>query len=111
MPWKGTGVLLAELAEGTMREASVDEQHILLVRRGSEVLAYQGRCPHEGGTLADGELLPDRVICPLHGATFALPTGTIIADPDGITPPSGDVASLSVYPARVVSGRVEVDTG
>ncbi len=111
MAWKGTGVSMTELADGAMREGFAGEEPVLLIRRGDRVLAFQGRCPHEGGTLADGELQTDRVVCPLHGATFEVPSGRILADPDGVTPPSGDVASLRVFPARVSAGAIEVDTG
>lgn len=111
MAWKATGILMADLADGAMREGWVADEPVLLIRHGTNVLAFQGRCPHEGGTLADGELQPGRVVCPLHGATFEVPSGTIVADPDGVTPPSGDVPSLRVYPARVVGGSVEVDLG
>lgn len=111
MPWTRTGVALADLPEGKMHEGYAGEDPVLLVRFGNRVLAFQGRCPHEGGVLADGELQADRVVCPLHGATFELPAGRIVADPDGVTPPSGDVASLRVYPSRVTDGAIEVDTG
>ncbi len=109
MPWKSTGISLADVADGSMREVFVGEQPVLLVRHGGAVLAFQGRCPHEGGVLADGTLEADRLICPLHGATFAVPGGRILADPDGITPPSGDVDSLVAFPTRTTSGGIEVD--
>ncbi len=94
-----------------MRKALVDDRPILLLRRTDALFAFQGRCPHEGGVLANGTLERDRVICPLHGAAFAIPGGTLLTDPDGIAPPSGDVPSLTSYPARVTSGTVEVDLG
>lgn len=92
-----------------MREVLLGEEPVVLVRREGAILAFQGRCPHEGGVLADGELQTDCLICPLHGATFAVPGGQILADPDGIRPPSGEIASLVSYRARVTGGLVEIE--
>ncbi len=109
MSWKSTGLTSREVPEGAMREVLVGEQPILLIHRRGQILAFPGRCPHEGGVLAEGQLEQDRVVCPVHGATFALPAGTIVADPDGITPPSGDVPSLIPLKTRTVADTIEVE--
>jgi nitrite reductase/ring-hydroxylating ferredoxin subunit len=109
MAWTRTGVKSAELPNGAMRDAQVNGTAILLLNLRGQIAAFQGRCPHEEGVLADGTLENDRVVCPLHGATFEVPSGTIVADPDGITPPSGDVPSLRRFPVRVADSEIEVD--
>ena len=109
MGWTATGIASEDLAEGTMREVLLSDEPIMLVRHRGTGLAYQGRCPHEGGVLADGEFREECVVCPLHGATFSIPSGQIVADPDGVRPPSGEVGSLATHPVRVTAGLVEVN--
>ncbi|HZI14515.1 MAG TPA: iron-containing redox enzyme family protein [Myxococcus sp.] len=46
--------------------------------------AVPAACPHRGGDLRKGHLHPQgrSVTCPLHGATFAIPSGQRIGGPD-----------------------------
>ncbi|MBI1847152.1 MAG: Rieske (2Fe-2S) protein [Candidatus Rokubacteria bacterium] len=67
---------------------------------GGRFYATSHQCPHEDGPLAEGWLEGASVICPWHGFDFDLTTGGCKVD-EGLT--------IAVYPARVVSGRVEVD--
>ncbi len=34
-----------------------------------------GSCPHAGASLCDGEIIQQRIICPLHGYKFDVRTG------------------------------------
>jgi len=49
---------------------------ITLARIDNEILACAHKCPHAGGTLADGfvDALGD-IVCPLHGYKFSLQNG------------------------------------
>jgi nitrite reductase (NADH) small subunit len=78
---------------GTIDEIPVGEGRAYIVE-GTEVAVYRLRdgtlralgavCPHRGGPLADG-LIDDRVvICPLHGHTYDLCTGTELTGRDGV---------------------------
>jgi len=109
MTWRPTGVAAATLRPGAMREVMVGSRALVLARVGPLVFAVDAVCPHLGGLLADGSLAGRRLTCPLHGATFDVGTGAVIADPFGLEPPDGSVAPLSSYPTRVESGMVEVD--
>ena len=62
--------------------------------------AVSALCPHEDGPLADGWLEGDAVVCPWHGFDFDLATGACRV---------ADDLSITVFPARVVNGAVEVD--
>jgi uncharacterized membrane protein/nitrite reductase/ring-hydroxylating ferredoxin subunit len=47
---------------------------------------FEDRCPHRGGSLADGCLVDGTVQCPWHGSQFEVKTGRVVAGPakDGI---------------------------
>ena len=111
MAWFKTGVAFKAFPAGTMREVDLDGTGVLLVRLAEDVHALGSICPHEGGILADGTLDGARVKCPVHGATFDAQTGAVLADPDGIEPPTGAIDAETRYPTRVVDGMIEVDLG
>jgi nitrite reductase (NADH) small subunit len=43
--------------------------------RSGQVFATAQRCPHRGGPLADGMLVGEQIVCPLHAFRFDLHTG------------------------------------
>ena len=69
------GVSEAELGEGKMLLGHAEGEAVLLVKRGSDVLALGATCTHYGGPLAEGILVGDTVRCPWHHACFNLRTG------------------------------------
>ena len=109
MTWQPTGVAVATLGAGSMREVTVGHRTLLLVRLSEAVFAVEALCPHLGGLLADGSLEGHRLTCPEHAAVFDARDGSVVADPFGVEPPEGAVAPLDRYPTRIVSGMVEVD--
>lgn len=82
---------------------------ILLVNLGPSIHAVDAICTHEAGLLADGTLEGPNVVCPVHGATFDVKTGAVVADPDGVKPPTGVAGPLQTYPTKVEGGMVWVD--
>ena len=50
-------------------------------------------CTHDGGTLADGELVGNEIICPRHGARFDVRNGKAMCMP-AFTP-------VNTYPVKV----------
>ena len=93
---------LDDIPVGEGRAYAVGDLQIAVFRlRNGTLRATQAVCPHAGGPLADGQLDDSVVLCPLHAAAFDLETG---AARTGHAP-------LTVYPVRVVDGRVSVTTG
>jgi nitrite reductase/ring-hydroxylating ferredoxin subunit/uncharacterized membrane protein len=90
----------AELGEGELRGAEVDGRAIVLARRDGRVHALDDRCAHRGGSLADGELKGDCVVCPLHASEFRLEDGSVERGPSAYPQPVLDV--------RVADGKIEV---
>jgi nitrite reductase/ring-hydroxylating ferredoxin subunit len=109
MPWRSTGVALATLPAGGKQEVLIEGATVLLLRLGPTVFALDGICTHQGGLLVDGTMEDERLICPLHGATYDIPTGKVLADPDGVVPPEGAATPLARYPIKVEGGIISVE--
>ncbi|QHI95290.1 FAD-dependent oxidoreductase [Aristophania vespae] len=96
---------LNSLEEGKIHPLSVAGHAIVLVRRGDEVQALGGRCPHKGAPIDQGALCHtkangDVLVCPWHKAVFSAATGELV-EPIAFAP-------LPTYPVEVIQGRVLV---
>jgi nitrite reductase/ring-hydroxylating ferredoxin subunit/uncharacterized membrane protein len=96
---------LADLPEGKLTGAELnvggEEQRLLLLRYGGEVLATSATCTHVGGPLDEGQLIGgDYVVCPWHGSEFDVRTGGVRHGPATAPVPTFDV--------RVQNGTIEV---
>ena len=65
----------SDLAPGKKMKITAGGQEILLVNIQNTYYAIANKCPHLGGSLYDGNLENNKVICPRHGSTFDLRTG------------------------------------
>jgi nitrite reductase/ring-hydroxylating ferredoxin subunit len=77
---------LATLRAGEAALATVEGQDVAVFRRGDEVLAIGNECPHQGGSLCDGMVEGDIVICPRHGWEFDLRSGACMTVPGEAVP-------------------------
>ena len=59
----------------------VDGEMVALFHVGGQFFAIDDVCTHDGGPLADGELIDHKIACPRHGATFDLRTGAALTMP------------------------------
>jgi nitrite reductase/ring-hydroxylating ferredoxin subunit/uncharacterized membrane protein len=91
----------------TPAEANVDGTKLALVllKRGSTVMALSGSCPHWGGPLAEGKLIDGDgvqpiVECPWHASRFRFSDGAACQGPAA--------SAANVYEARIRDGNVEV---
>uniref|UniRef100_A0A8C9YRE8 Apoptosis inducing factor mitochondria associated 4 n=1 Tax=Sander lucioperca TaxID=283035 RepID=A0A8C9YRE8_SANLU len=67
----------ADLKDGQMKEVTVGDQKVLLVRTQGQYSAVGSQCSHYNAPLIKGALVGDRVRCPFHGACFNVRTGDI----------------------------------
>ena len=67
-----------------MKQVSVGDTEVLLVRIKGQYRAFAAHCPHSGAPLAEGVLSGERVVCPWHHAGFSALSG------DQEEPPGSD---------------------
>ena len=95
------------LAPGEMKKFTVDGNDLLIARLEDGYFALANKCPHMGGSLADGVLEGAVVRCPRHGARFDVRTGENLGEASllFIKMKPGDARS---YPVVVEEGKVYV---
>jgi len=93
-----------QLWDGEMECFHAGDTRILLLKINGQFHAYQGHCPHQGASLAEGELDGGLLTCAAHRWQFDARNG------QGVNPKS---ARLKCFPVRVVERKVliEVDLG
>ncbi len=64
-----------ELAPGQRKLAFIDGRSIVLFNIEGEVHALDNSCPHNGASLASGQLEGRWLRCPAHGLRFDVTTG------------------------------------
>jgi nitrite reductase/ring-hydroxylating ferredoxin subunit len=64
-----------EIPSGRGRTVEVEGLLIALLQSDDEVVALSDRCPHSGGSLGQGWIEADEVVCPLHQWRFKLKDG------------------------------------
>ena len=93
---------LDDLWEGEMEAYDVGNHEVLVVRLSEkEVAAYQGICPHQTISLAEGTLEDDVLTCRAHLWQFDIRTGR------GVNP---EDCRLAIYPVKIEDGAVLVST-
>lgn len=79
--------------------ASAGDEDLVLVRTASGLRAYEGRCPHRGALLGEGELEGGALVCRNHRWRFDLETGER----------QGGPGCLAACPTKEEDGHVLVD--
>jgi nitrite reductase/ring-hydroxylating ferredoxin subunit/uncharacterized membrane protein len=69
------------LEQDQMMLVHVDDRRIVVGRTADGWVAFDDRCPHRGGSLADGMLVCGTVQCPWHGSQFDVRSGAVRAGP------------------------------
>ncbi|TMS07628.1 Apoptosis-inducing factor 3 [Larimichthys crocea] len=97
-----TGMVCQEddLKDGQMKEVTVEDKKVLLVRTQGQYSAVGSQCSHYSAPLIKGTLVGDRVRCPFHGACFNVKTGDIEEYPG--------LDCLPSYKVKVEDGKVYV---
>jgi 3-phenylpropionate/trans-cinnamate dioxygenase ferredoxin subunit len=88
-----------ELAPGRRKLAFIDGRSICLFNVDGKLHALDNSCPHNGASLASGELDGHLLRCPAHGLRFDVTTGRM-AGAGGLC--------VKTFPVHVVEGRLLV---
>jgi nitrite reductase/ring-hydroxylating ferredoxin subunit/uncharacterized membrane protein len=70
-----------ELQVDQMKLVHLDGRRIVLAHTRGGYVAFQDRCTHKGGSLADGVMIDGVVQCPWHGSQFDCRSGAVKAGP------------------------------
>jgi 3-phenylpropionate/trans-cinnamate dioxygenase ferredoxin component len=72
---------LSELEPNRPQTFEIDNRFVVLVSIAGSVYCVDDVCTHDGGTLGDGELEGNCLVCPRHGAKFDVRTGDAVCMP------------------------------
>jgi 3-phenylpropionate/trans-cinnamate dioxygenase ferredoxin subunit len=88
-----------ELAPGQRKLAFINGRSIVLFNIGGTIHAIDNACPHNGASLASGQLEGCVLRCPAHGLRFDVRTGCM---------PGAGGLSLTTFPVRAIDGKLVV---
>lgn len=96
------------MADGELRQSSVDGHELVVAKVNGTYLVADNRCPHLGGRLSKGELEGTVITCHLHHSKFDLATGEVLQWTN-FAGPVRTIAELARHPRslRVYEVRVE----
>jgi nitrite reductase/ring-hydroxylating ferredoxin subunit len=93
-------VKLDELPRHGMRAFMIGGREIVICRTSGGVFALDNVCTHAYARLSEGRLRRERLVCPLHGASFDVRDGRVLGPPAEIP--------LTAHAVRLEGGVVEV---
>ena len=100
MPTEVKVARVADLPPGGGLAVDADGRDIALFNLEGEIVAIGNECPHQSGSLGDGRLEGQIVICPLHGWEFDARSGACMTVPG---------ESVPRYRARIEAGEILVE--
>ncbi len=72
---------IKDLEEGKIKSIDIENLHLIAILKDNKVYVFDGYCTHEDADLANGFLLEDVIICPLHLSQFNIYTGEVMNPP------------------------------
>jgi len=97
----------AELKNGEKKKLVLEGSVLVLANVDGMYYALDNRCPHMGGSLADGALEGTSIVCPKHKTAFDLKTGRVTANGKLAFIPL-KVDNVRAYPVKVDGSDVLV---
>jgi 3-phenylpropionate/trans-cinnamate dioxygenase ferredoxin component len=85
--------VVSEFVEGVLYGKRVGGKSVVVTRANGRFYALSNVCTHQGFTISPGTTDGVTLLCPVHGAVFAVGTG------EPLEGPAGD--PLTVYAVRV----------
>ncbi len=94
-----------ELSKRKKKKIAFENREILLVNIEGSFYAVDNKCTHMGGSLYDGNLEGNNIICPKHGSVFDVRTGEV-AQSGKILFINVKVKDLHTYPVKIEGGDI-----
>jgi cytochrome P450/nitrite reductase/ring-hydroxylating ferredoxin subunit len=91
---------LADLRGDGPFALSLDGRDLVVIRTPAGFRAYEGRCPHQGALLGEGELDGTTLVCRNHRWRFSAETGRRLGGPQ----------CLAAYPVEIRGDELWVET-
>lgn len=88
----------SELPNGERLFVEVSDRPIVIFNIAGKFFAIGDVCTHDDGPLGDGMLEGFNIVCPRHGAEFAVRTGKVLELPA--------VEDIPAYPVQVRDGTI-----
>ena len=101
---------VGQIPVGQIKVVTAHGQEVVVVNLGDSYFAFDARCPHQGGPLAEGCLWEETIQCPWHHHRYDVRTGQNVY-PKNVYPADmpwllEQVGSLQVY--RVTIKGVDI---
>ena len=87
------------IAVGSLRGRLLDGHRLCIGRSEAGLFVIEDTCPHAGGSLSEGMIDDDEVVCPLHAWGFDVRSGAC-AEVEGLV--------ARVYETREQDGTLQV---
>ena len=99
MPWH-TLEPATKLRSGEVKTVKMGKRYVAIGRLADGFFAVDDNCPHAAGSLGEGMLSGDCVICPIHGYAYHVRSGEGMDDGEELpvfeTRLEGDVLHVNV---------------
>lgn len=89
-----------EIQPGERMVFEIGRNWVAVFNVDSTYYAIEDICTHDGGPLAEGELVGCVIECPRHGAKFDIRNGKVLSPPA--------VVDVPAYEVRVVGSDIQV---
>ena len=90
-----------EIAPGGRKIVRVGDVPVAIFHLEDGYFAIEDVCTHDGGPVAEGELLDGVIECPRHGAQFDVRTGAVRRFPA--------MGPVTTYPVRIEGDEIQVE--
>jgi 3-phenylpropionate/trans-cinnamate dioxygenase ferredoxin component len=87
---------LTEIPENERLFLEINDLPIVIYSLNGEYYATGDVCTHDGGSIGEGQIEGNEVICPRHGARFDIKTGKVTRFPA--------VEDIPSYPVKIEDG-------
>jgi 3-phenylpropionate/trans-cinnamate dioxygenase ferredoxin subunit len=87
---------LSEFPENERLFLEINDLPIVIYSLNGEYFATGDVCTHDGGSIGEGQIEGNEVICPRHGARFDIKTGKVTRFPA--------VEDIPSYPVKIEDG-------